>query len=135
MKALKNTWYAAAWDLELTPGALLPRRILGEALVLYRDAEGRPVAAADRCPHRLAPLSATRGVSPAPPELAIPPWLGSPEQEHALAELRRRIAAGEFAAAASDDATLRWFLLDRRLDVDAAEHKLLRMLQWRQQIG
>ena len=88
-----------------------------------------------RVRHRLAPLSATRGVSPAPPELAIPPWLGSPEQEHALAELRRRIAAGEFAAAASDDATLRWFLLDRRLDVDAAEHKLLRMLQWRQQIG
>jgi len=60
MKALKNTWYAAAWDLELKPGAILARRILNQALVLYRDAEGLPVAAADRCPHRLAPLSAGR---------------------------------------------------------------------------
>jgi phenylpropionate dioxygenase-like ring-hydroxylating dioxygenase large terminal subunit len=60
MKALKNTWYVAAWDHEVRPGEIFARRILGEALALYRDAEGRPAAAVDRCPHRLAPLSAGR---------------------------------------------------------------------------
>jgi phenylpropionate dioxygenase-like ring-hydroxylating dioxygenase large terminal subunit len=60
VKALKNTWYVAAWDFEAAPGVILARRILGEALILYRDQQGRPVAAADRCPHRLAPLSAGR---------------------------------------------------------------------------
>ncbi len=60
MKALRNTWYVAAWGHELEPGKIVARRILGEALALYRDAAGAPVAAADRCPHRLAPLSAGR---------------------------------------------------------------------------
>jgi phenylpropionate dioxygenase-like ring-hydroxylating dioxygenase large terminal subunit len=60
MKALRNVWYVAAWAHEVAAGAILARRILGEALVLYRAADGAPHAAADRCPHRLAPLSAGR---------------------------------------------------------------------------
>jgi phenylpropionate dioxygenase-like ring-hydroxylating dioxygenase large terminal subunit len=60
MKALRNTWYVAAWSHEIAPGGLLARRILGEALVLWRGPDGAPVAQIDRCPHRLAPLSAGR---------------------------------------------------------------------------
>jgi phenylpropionate dioxygenase-like ring-hydroxylating dioxygenase large terminal subunit len=60
MQALKNTWYVAAWAHEVEPGKVLARRILGEALVFWRSAQGQPVASADRCPHRLAPLSAGR---------------------------------------------------------------------------
>jgi phenylpropionate dioxygenase-like ring-hydroxylating dioxygenase large terminal subunit len=60
MKALRNTWYVAAWDFEVEPGKILARRLLNEAVILYRDEGGGPLAAADRCPHRLAPLSAGR---------------------------------------------------------------------------
>jgi phenylpropionate dioxygenase-like ring-hydroxylating dioxygenase large terminal subunit len=34
--------------------------LAGRAYVLFRDAQGRPAALADACPHRLAPLSAGR---------------------------------------------------------------------------
>lgn len=54
--ALRNYWYAVATDLELSAGPL-SRTVLGETLVLYKDAAGRAVAAPDRCPHREAPLS------------------------------------------------------------------------------
>ena len=60
MKALRNTWYVAAWAHEVEPGKVFARRILDEALVLWRSADGQPAAMADRCPHRLAPLSAGR---------------------------------------------------------------------------
>ncbi len=53
MKALRNCWYVAAWDFEVAQGQLLARRILGEPLVLYRDARGGPRGAAARCPRRL----------------------------------------------------------------------------------
>lgn len=55
--ALRNCWYAVATELEV---AVKPvgRTVLGESIVMYRDANGRIVAAADRCPHREAPLSA-----------------------------------------------------------------------------
>lgn len=53
---LKNCWYVAAWDHELTDGPMA-RTILDEPVVLYRDADGRPVALEDRCSHRFAPLS------------------------------------------------------------------------------
>jgi phenylpropionate dioxygenase-like ring-hydroxylating dioxygenase large terminal subunit len=53
---LRNCWYAAAWDHEVgrTP---LARTFLHEPVVLYRRADGRPVALADRCCHRALPLS------------------------------------------------------------------------------
>jgi phenylpropionate dioxygenase-like ring-hydroxylating dioxygenase large terminal subunit len=60
MKALRNTWYVAAWGEELVSGKVLSRRILDEALVFWRGPDGAPVAHVDRCPHRLAPLSAGR---------------------------------------------------------------------------
>lgn len=52
----KNQWYAAAWASELGD-APLGRRILGEPVVLFRNNEGGISALADRCPHRLVPLS------------------------------------------------------------------------------
>src|SRR5262245_18501039 len=53
---LRNCWYVAAWigDLGAKP---LGRRILNEPVVLWRTAGGKPVAFADRCAHRAAPLS------------------------------------------------------------------------------
>ena len=51
-----NAWYVAAWDREVTrqPVAV---RIADTPLVLYRTEDGKPVALADACWHRLAPLS------------------------------------------------------------------------------
>ena len=53
---IRNSWYVAAWDTEIgrTP---LARRILGDALVLFRTEDGTPVALEDRCCHRNLPLS------------------------------------------------------------------------------
>jgi len=55
MTFLKNIWYVAAWSDEVGQD-LLPRRLLGEPVVLYRRQDGSAVALADRCPHRFAPL-------------------------------------------------------------------------------
>ncbi len=54
---LRDCWFAVATELEVR-GKPIARSLLGERLVLYVDAAGRAVAAADRCPHREAPLSA-----------------------------------------------------------------------------
>ena len=54
---LRNTWYLAGWSEELVPGGLLARTIAGEPLVFFRSVDGGPVALADACPHRFAPLS------------------------------------------------------------------------------
>ena len=51
-----NAWYAAAWDLEVNR-KILARTIAGRSLAIYRTEDGRPVALADACWHRLAPLS------------------------------------------------------------------------------
>jgi len=53
---LKNFWYVAAWSHELV-GTPLGRVILNEPVVLFRDANGDPIALEDRCPHRRVPLS------------------------------------------------------------------------------
>jgi phenylpropionate dioxygenase-like ring-hydroxylating dioxygenase large terminal subunit len=52
-----NAWYAAAWDHEVTTKAPLARTIAGRPMAIYRTGDGRPVALADACWHRLAPLS------------------------------------------------------------------------------
>lgn len=52
-----NAWYVAAWDHEVTSKKPLARTVAGTPLALYRTADGRPVALADACWHRLAPLS------------------------------------------------------------------------------
>ena len=56
---LKNAWYVAAWDKDLTQ-SLLPLTILGEQIVLYRKIDGTLVALEDACPHRKLPLSMGR---------------------------------------------------------------------------
>ncbi|MFV0434023.1 MAG: aromatic ring-hydroxylating dioxygenase subunit alpha [Leucobacter sp.] len=52
-----NAWYVAAWDHEITANGILSRTVAGRPLALYRARDGRPVALADACWHRLAPLS------------------------------------------------------------------------------
>jgi vanillate O-demethylase monooxygenase subunit len=57
---LKNSWYVAAWSHEILGDTLLQRTILDEPVLLYRRADGAPVAVDNRCPHRKAPLSMGR---------------------------------------------------------------------------
>lgn len=56
---LRNCWYVAAWDYEVTH-ELFSRKILGESILFYRTPERKVIALADRCCHRRAPLSAGR---------------------------------------------------------------------------
>ena len=51
-----RAWYVAAWSSEITSSPIA-RTILGQNVVLYRDANGAPVALANRCPHRGLPLA------------------------------------------------------------------------------
>jgi len=52
-----NAWYVAGWDHEVTAKGVLARTVAGKPLALYRTGDGRAVALADACWHRLAPLS------------------------------------------------------------------------------
>ena len=56
MPFVRQAWYVAAWagDLDHDP---LSRTLLNEPIVLYRRADGTPVALEDRCCHRSLPLS------------------------------------------------------------------------------
>ncbi|MBM3529585.1 MAG: aromatic ring-hydroxylating dioxygenase subunit alpha [Alphaproteobacteria bacterium] len=56
MRFPRNGWYTAIWSKELADQPIA-RTILGEKLVLFRGANGRAGALADRCCHRAAPLS------------------------------------------------------------------------------
>ena len=53
---LRNAWYVGAWDTEIGSEPLA-RTLLGETVVLFRTADGAPVALEDRCCHRQLPLS------------------------------------------------------------------------------
>lgn len=53
---VRNCWYVAGWDKEIPADGMLPRVLLGEPVLLYRDTQGRAVALEDRCCHRAAPL-------------------------------------------------------------------------------
>lgn len=56
MQMQYDAWYICALPEEI--GRELRRRvILGHPVLLYRTEAGQPVALADRCPHRFAPLS------------------------------------------------------------------------------
>lgn len=57
---IKNTWYVAAWDNEVTKEALFSRTIIGTPLVMFRKEDGEIVVMEDRCCHRGAPLSMGR---------------------------------------------------------------------------
>lgn len=52
----KNAWYVACTPDEIE-GKPLGRKICNEQIVFYRNADGKPVALDDYCPHRGAPLS------------------------------------------------------------------------------
>ena len=54
---LKDYWYAAGLLADVNDKKPLARTILGTRLVLWRGADGLPVAMLDRCLHRNAPLS------------------------------------------------------------------------------
>jgi phenylpropionate dioxygenase-like ring-hydroxylating dioxygenase large terminal subunit len=57
---LRDAWYYAAPSHALRPRRLLARTMLGEPVVLGRDAGGAVFALRDICPHRGMPLSAGR---------------------------------------------------------------------------
>ena len=54
---LRNAWYVGAWATEVGRQKLLRRTLLDEPVVFYRREDGTPVALADKCAHRHAPLS------------------------------------------------------------------------------
>ena len=56
-KFLKNAWYVGAWGTEVGRQNLLRRTLLNEPVVFFRQEDGTPVALADKCAHRHAPLS------------------------------------------------------------------------------
>lgn len=55
----RRHWYVIAMTDEVT-ATPLGRRVLDDPIVLYRLADGTPVALADQCPHRRFPLSLGR---------------------------------------------------------------------------
>jgi phenylpropionate dioxygenase-like ring-hydroxylating dioxygenase large terminal subunit len=56
---LRSYWHVACLSRQLGRRPLA-RTLLGQHLVLFRDASGQPAALEDRCPHRNAPLSQGR---------------------------------------------------------------------------
>jgi vanillate O-demethylase monooxygenase subunit len=56
---LRHCWQVIAFSKEIQ-AAPLSRTVCGEPVVLFRTESGEAVALADRCPHRLAPLSLGR---------------------------------------------------------------------------
>ena len=56
---LKNAWYVAAWDHEVTAD-LAQIRVLGEKICIFRNTAGEVIALEDACPHRKMPLSMGR---------------------------------------------------------------------------
>ena len=56
--ALRSAWHPVAESSDVTSARPHAATLLGERLVVWRDANGVAVAAPDVCPHRQAPLSA-----------------------------------------------------------------------------
>lgn len=56
MPFLQNAWYMATWADEIESGKMFHRTLLGQPIVLFRQANGRLAALHDRCPHRFVPL-------------------------------------------------------------------------------
>jgi len=54
---LLNCWYAAGLSTEIPSEGMLSRKLLDTSVLMYRTADGTPVALHDRCPHRFVPLS------------------------------------------------------------------------------
>ncbi|MBB3953641.1 aromatic ring-hydroxylating dioxygenase subunit alpha [Novosphingobium sediminicola] len=60
MPFIRNAWYVAAWDSEVTAEAILSRHILDEKLIFFRQPDGTVTALSGVCPHRYASLSMGR---------------------------------------------------------------------------
>jgi phenylpropionate dioxygenase-like ring-hydroxylating dioxygenase large terminal subunit len=56
---VRNAWYVAARSAEVQQ-CLMPLKLLGERVVLFRTPDGAVVALEDACPHRKLPLSMGR---------------------------------------------------------------------------
>ena len=56
---LRNSWYVAGWSKDIADRPVSVR-VLGEAIAVFRTANGDLGAVADRCPHRQVPLSIGR---------------------------------------------------------------------------
>ena len=56
---LKNAWYVAAWDHEITKD-LQQVLVLSEKICIFRNTAGEVIAMEDACPHRKLPLSKGR---------------------------------------------------------------------------
>jgi nitrite reductase/ring-hydroxylating ferredoxin subunit len=59
-KGLRNYWYPVLQSEELPEGKPVGFMLLGEPLVAWRDALGKPCVVRDRCPHRSIKLSVGR---------------------------------------------------------------------------
>ncbi|HMJ16492.1 MAG TPA: aromatic ring-hydroxylating dioxygenase subunit alpha [Polyangiaceae bacterium] len=70
---LSSHWYVVCRSHELARRPL-SRIVLGIPLVLFRDAQGRPAALLDRCPHRNVPLSIGRVTKSGVLECAYHGW-------------------------------------------------------------
>src|SRR5476649_2252562 len=57
---LREVWYFALSGRLLKPGRTMAKTLLGEPLVIGRDAAGKTFALQDLCPHRGMPLSCGR---------------------------------------------------------------------------
>jgi phenylpropionate dioxygenase-like ring-hydroxylating dioxygenase large terminal subunit len=55
---LREAWYYAVAGRRLKPRAMLAKVLLGEPVLIGRDAAGTPFALRDLCPHRGMPLTA-----------------------------------------------------------------------------
>ena len=53
---LRNAWYVAAWADEIDDGPI-ERKILGDAVVLWRREDGAPAAVSAFCSHRRLSLA------------------------------------------------------------------------------
>ena len=60
MEHLRNTWYVAMWDDDLSTDQLVSRTICEQPIVFYRKLDGSVAAIEDQCAHRFAPLSQGR---------------------------------------------------------------------------
>lgn len=56
---VRDAWYVASIATKLK-SRILPIRLFGQPIVLFRGPDSQPVALLDRCPHRNAPLSEGR---------------------------------------------------------------------------
>jgi phenylpropionate dioxygenase-like ring-hydroxylating dioxygenase large terminal subunit len=59
-KGLRNYWYPVLQSEELTADKPVGFMVLGEPLVAWRNAQGKPCVVHDRCPHRSIKLSIGR---------------------------------------------------------------------------